>query len=588
MAEAPEPVLQPRRRRLRRVLVWAGSILLLLIVAAFTFVSIYFHRAGPIIQARVVETLSTRFDSRVELASFNVSVFRGFEVSGGGLKLYPNHIEMQQPCLSVEKFSFRTGWRDLFRTPMRVGLVHISGLIINLPPKEQRGNLPKLVDKASFQSNRPDFLRTSVHRGPARLLDTGLDLAPALKRMAYGPGRIEILVDELMIDNATLILGTSHPGRAPLVFDISKLHMNSVGVNQSMQFHAILINPKPVGNIDSSGYFGPYNTETPGDSPVSGIYSFTDADLGTLKGIAGILSSTGKYQGTLNNIAVDGETDTPDFRLDIAGHPVPLHTRFHAIVDGTNGDTRLQPVDATLLHSRILAVGEIVRAPDVPGHNINLDVTVAPGRIEDMLKLGVKTQPPIMTGALTMHTKLHLPPGKESVIEKLHLEGNFKITGAHFTNDKVQAKVDQLSLYGQGRPREVKEGARPNVASDMQGNFALGGSKITIDGLKYTVPGAQVAMNGVYTLDGEQFDFHGVARLDAKVSEMVTGWKSIALRAADSFFSKNGAGTEVPITVTGTRSEPQFGVEVAGFTIGPRSQRRNNQAPAPPPQASPQ
>jgi len=173
----------------------------------------------------------------------------------------------------------------------------------------------------------------------------------------------------------------------------------------------------------------------------------------------------------------------------------------------------------------------------------------------------VKTDPPIMTGALTLHTKFYLPPGKQSVIDKLRLQGHFQISDAHFTNDKVQAKVDELSLRGQGRPKDVKDGVRPNAASEMEGTFALGADKLTITDLDYSVPGAKVAMNGVYSLDGNQFDFHGNARLDAKVSQMVTGWKSLLLKPVDPFFSKNGAGTEVPIQVTGTRSEPHFGLD---------------------------
>ncbi len=116
-----------------------------------------------------------------------------------------------------------------------------------------------------------------------------------------------------------------------------------------MHFDATLVNPKPKGEIQSSGEFGPFHEDSPGDTPVKGDYTFDHADLSTLKGIAGILSSTGQYQGTLDNIVVNGETDTPDFRIRISGHPVPLHTKFHAIVDGTNGDTVLDPVDATIL-----------------------------------------------------------------------------------------------------------------------------------------------------------------------------------------------------------------------------------------------
>jgi hypothetical protein len=42
---------------------------------------------------------------------------------------------------------------------------------------------------------------------------------------------------------------------------------------------------------------------------------------------------------------------------------------------------------------------------------------------------------------------------------------------------------------------------------------------------------------------------------------MTTGWKSILLKPVDPFFSKHGAGTEVPIRITGTESEPHFGLD---------------------------
>jgi hypothetical protein len=551
-AEASSPAAPRRRkRRVWRILGWTAFVLFLLAAAAFITAAIYFRRAEPILRARVIQTLQNRYDSRVELASFGVSVFQGFEVSGGGLKVFPNQLDTQQPLFAVDKFSFRTDWRALLQTPMHIGRVYISGLNINLPPKEQRKNIPKLNNADS------------------------------------GSGKIQILVDELLIDNATLILGTSKPGKVPLDFEISRIRLDSVGAGQPMKFHAILVNPKPVGDIDSSGYFGPFDAHSPGDSPVRGTYTFTHADLGTLKGIAGILSSKGQYSGALNHIVVDGETDTPDFRLTIAEHPVPLHTKFHAIVDGTNGDTYLQPVDAQILNSRIVAIGEVVRAPAGAGHDITLDVTVNPGRIEDMLKLGVKTEPPIMTGGLVLHTKFYLPPGKESVIDKLRLKGNFAISDAHFTNEKVQGKVDELSLRGQGRAQEAKDnseqGVLVNTASEMSGNFTLGADKLTITDLEYIVPGAHVAMNGVYTLDGNQFDFHGTARLDAKVSQMVTGWKSLLLKPVDPFFSKNGAGTEVPIQVTGTRSEPHFGLD-----FGHKDEHKEKSAsPETPPPAQP-
>jgi hypothetical protein len=455
---------------------------------------------------------------------------------------------MPVPLFSVKHFSFHLEWRELFANPIHISRVHIEGLAIHMPPKNERRNMPHLQQPKGA-----------------------------------GPGgrHMSISVGEIQVDDASLVLiptpDPRKPNKVPLDFQISHLTLDSVGPDaagnpQPMKFHAILVNAKPVGNINSTGSFGPYNADSPGDSPVQGTYTFRHADLNTIKGIGGILSSDGRYEGTLNNIVVDGETSTPNFSIDTANHPMSLNTKFHAIVDGTNGDTHLQPVDAWLMHSHIVARGDVVRVPGRKGHNITLDVTVTPARIEDLLQLAVKTVPPVMTGQVTLHTKLTLPPGDLAVSDKLELAGSFHIVNVHFTNEKVQTKVDELSLRGQGKAEEanregkdakdgVLQNGAANVASEMQGNFTLDQSRLMIDGLQYDVPGAQIAMDGIYSLDGEQFNFHGTARLQAKVSQMVTGWKSILLKPVDPFFSKHGAGTEVPIEVTGTRSEPHFGLD---------------------------
>ena len=525
MADSPAPVAHPdkstKKQRSRRVKIWAW-VLLGLGLALFVTLEIVIHRAEPILKARVIDTLSTRFDSRVELDQFHISIWHGLEVSGGGLKLYPNALDAEKPLIAVDKFSFHTSWVKLLRTPMHIGHVHIEGLQLNMPPKQQRKNIPKL--KGGKQH------------------------------------KIKIFVGEMLIDNARLVLGTNKPGKVPLVFDISHAQLDSIGAGQPLKFHALLLNAKPIGDIDSSGYFGPFQEHSPGDTQIKGTYDFTHADLSTTKGIAGTLSSTGKYEGTLNNITVDGETDTPNFSIDVSGHPVPLHTTFHAIVDGTNGDTYLQPVNAEILHSHLVAVGKVISVPG-KGHHIVLDVVVAPASIQDMLQLGVRTEPPVMTGDLKMKTKLDLPPGKLSVADKLRLRGSFEVLNAHFTNDKVQSKIDDLSLRSQGKPKEAKAGNEAPVQSDMKGQFQLANSKLTLTGLVFTVPGTKVTMDGIYSLDGNQFDFHGHARLDAKVSQMVTGWKSLLLKPVDPFLSKNGAGTEVPIKVTGTKSAPKFGLD---------------------------
>jgi hypothetical protein len=315
---------------------------------------------------------------------------------------------------------------------------------------------------------------------------------------------------------------------------------------------------------------GQWVVDDPGETPLAGEYQFKHADLGVFKGIAGILESTGKYEGVLRTLVVDGVTDTPDFRLTNFGTPMPLHTKFHALVDGTNGDTRLQPVDAMLGRSHFTAEGQIVRVLAVTmkngserpgGHDIALTVNVDRARMDDFLKLTSRSGTPLLTGDLTAKSTMEISPGIEPVQERLKLNGSFELENAEFTSDKIQADVGQLSMRGQGRPKDAKIDGGRDVLSAMQSNFKMAGGVIDLPNVQYTVPGAEIDVSGTYGVDKGALDFVGTARMQATVSQIVGGWKGLLLKPADGLFKKNGAGTEVPIHVNGTREDPHFGVD---------------------------
>jgi hypothetical protein len=269
----------------------------------------------------------------------------------------------------------------------------------------------------------------------------------------------------------------------------------------------------------------------------------------------------------LRKIEADGVTNTPDFRLERVSKTsgVPLTTHFHAIVDGTNGDTWLQPVDGMLGHTHILAKGKIVRAEDSTGrkhgHDIVLEVTLDRGRIEDILQISANQDKPFVTGNLTLQTHFHLPPGQESVWEKLQLDGQFHLSQSQFSSDKMQGRIEQLSLRGQGKPDEMKTTDPDSIQSEVQGHFQLGGGTLQLPDLDYRVPGAEIVAHGTYGLQEGTLKFEGDAKLQASISEVVGGWKGFLLKPADRFLRKNGAGTDVPIHVSGTRKDPKFGVD---------------------------
>src|SRR5438552_17988633 len=113
--------------------------------------------------------------------------------------------------------------------------------------------------------------------------------------------------------------------------------MQSIGSGRPAPFHATLINARPTGEIETQGQFGPWNREEPRSTFLSATYTFKNARLADFDGIAGTLSSRGKFGGILERIEADGETDTPDFTVRLSGNPISLHTKYHAIIDGTNG-----------------------------------------------------------------------------------------------------------------------------------------------------------------------------------------------------------------------------------------------------------
>jgi hypothetical protein len=514
--------ISKRRRMWTRVL----ASLLIAVAVLGVIGEVVVHRAAPILKGRVIETLSTRFNSRVKLDGFDVSLAKGIEVSGNGLRIFPEDEVVAagatQPLITLGRFSFHADWKGLFADPMHVGAVHVRGMAIQIPPKEMRAQAPK---------------------GQRHI------------------GKIKIVVDEIVFDDSKLVIGTLKPDKEPLDFEMSRIVMRNVGPTKPWDYDATLVNATPKGDIHATGTFGPWNNDSPGDSSVTGHYTFDHADLNTIKGIGGMLSSVGEFTGQLNDIVVDGMTETPDFSLDTANHAMPLHTKFHAIVDGTNGDTYLQPVEARLGESDFTCNGSVINVKG-KGHIIDLDVTVPNGRIQDFLQLGVKTIPVVMTGRLSMKAKLHIPPGKQSVTRKIGLKGGFTLRQIHFTNPEVQDKVDMLSLRAQGDPKDAKPDAE-DVHSQMMGQFVLGNGKLNFSKLDYALPGATVGLAGEYSLDGDRFEFEGKMRTDAKVSQMVASkWKSILLKPVDPFFKKNGAGAEIPVKISGTKSAPKFGLDL--------------------------
>jgi hypothetical protein len=324
-----------------------------------------------------------------------------------------------------------------------------------------------------------------------------------------------------------------------------------------MRYEARLTNAKPPGEIVSKGSFGPWVAAEPGDSPLNGEYVFENADLGVFTGIAGILTSTGSFHGTLAAINARGEARVPDFRLKLAGNPVPLTTQFEVLVDGTNGNTVLKPVRATLASTRFTTSGAVIKHEGAQRRTISLNVSMPDGAIRDLLRLAAKGLP-VMEGRVMLDTRIDIPPFSGTVRQKLVLDGRFELLDGKFLRSTIQDQIDNLSRRGQGAPANT---AIDEVVSYMGGEFHLQNEALSFRSLAFGVPGAHVQLAGDYNLANDALDLHGNLRLQSKVSGTVSGWKRWALKPLDPFFAKRGAGTFLKIKVDGTSQHPKFGLD---------------------------
>ncbi|HSP06827.1 MAG TPA: hypothetical protein VLR94_06590, partial [Acidobacteriota bacterium] len=358
-------------------------VLLVLFLAGAGLVFLAPKYYKPRLRDQMVFFLEKRFNAEAHLDDVTISLYPEIHITGGRLALRYRGAEELPPLISVDQFSADAPLSALFERQVEITGLSLVNLQITIPPDRSKpGNL------AQAAPNRAE--------------------SGSGQRSA---GEVDFQVDRIVADGATLTILPKNPDKDPLIFELRKLSVYSLARDQPLGFVTLLRNAMPPGWIDSRGQFGPWNSVDPGRTPVRGEYVFRDADLSVFKGISGKLASTGKYHGVLQRIEVNGTTDTPDFAVRTGKHPMHLAVEFSSVVDGTNGDTLLQPVRA-VLGDRTLFVcsGGVYKKNGQKGKTVELDVNMEHGRIEDLLQLVVPGEP-ALAGLIQFRSQFELPPG---------------------------------------------------------------------------------------------------------------------------------------------------------------------------------
>ena len=513
-----------RQSRWGRVALIAAAVVLLL---AAIPIGLCRWRFRP---AMVLQDLRESSGSEVSFRAFHQTVFPfpGCVMEGVAFR---HGTPRNRPLIAIEKLTIRGSYLGLLQT--RVSRITAEGMLVSIP---------------AFGTGEP------FHTTPST-----------------------ITVEEFVANGAAVEFVRHDPGKQPLRFDIHEAVLRNVGPQGPLSYRMKVHNPEPPGEVTVEGKFGPWSKGNAAETPISGEYKFENADLSVYKGIAGKLSSTGKFGGDLGHIDIAGATDTPDFEVESGKHPVRLTTEFSAYVDATHGNTYLKHVTADFWKTHIEAEGSIAKAPGGKEKTALIELRSNDARIEDILRLFVKAHRAPMSGRTTLQGHVEIPPGKEKFLKKVKLRGNFGIGSGTFSKPSTQEGVNKLSAGARGEKDPVDP---ETVLTDLIGQVNLLGGTATFSDLSFSVPGAAARMHGTYNLLNHKIDLHGQLQVDSKISNTEKGPKAFLLKIMEPFFKKKKKGEIVPVRISRTYEHPSFGLDINDKKAQTVAEPKNPPSPA--------
>jgi AsmA-like C-terminal region len=496
------------RNRLRNWLLLGAVALLAILVSGLVLLM----QNWPFTRAQVEKDLGDATFTTVTIESFQQTYFPRPGCIATGVTFRRNQDRRDPPLITVQKLTIQGSFLGLLTK--HLSAIRADGAHLVIPP---------------------------FATGEARLLNIS---------------RLKAVVGELVANGAVLEFTFRDLGKPRLKFDVHEFVLHDLGSNGAMSFQTAVSNPEPPGEVRATGRLGPWRADDPAQTQIVGSYSFRQANLGVFRGIGGILSSDGKFQGMLEHLGVEGSTDIPDFEVTSSAHKVRLSTQFRAFVNATNGGVELREVSAHFGNTTIVSEGSIAAQPGQTGKTASLDMVVKDGRIQDLLLLFVKAQRSPLTGIVSLSANAAIPPEQKPFLQKVKVEADFGIDSGHFTSPNTQQTVDKLSQQAQGEKNEDPE----SVLSDLKGHVVLKDGIANFSSLSFEVPGAIAQMDGTYDLVSERIDLRGILHIQAKLSDATTGIKSFLIKALNPFLKNDHPGAEVPVRITGTYSHPVYRV----------------------------
>src|SRR2546423_10252154 len=308
------PKSSGRTRTKTWLLIFAGALMAVIAVLTITL-----SQKWPFTRKRVVKDLAHATASRVEIRRFQQTYFPHPGCIAEGLTFRRSLDPQTPPLITIRRLIVQGTYTGLLTH--YISVLRAEGMRIIVPPLGSSSSEPQATSAAQQSSNNKP------------------------------------VIGQMLTDDALLEFASRNPHKPPIRFAIHQFSMQNWGTGRAMAFSTSLLSPTPPGEVVAHGNLGPW-IGNPAHAPVTGEYSFRRADLGVFKGIAGVLSSNGKFQGTIEKLSVQGATDVPAFEVTRNHHRVRLTTQFRASVNATNGDVILHDVNAHFWNTDVISQGK--------------------------------------------------------------------------------------------------------------------------------------------------------------------------------------------------------------------------------------
>ena len=499
-----------------------AGILLFLALAGIALVTLALR--WPFTEQSIVDALEERSARSVEITGFRQTYFPPGCIAEGIRFLHREHKD-KPPLITIRKLVIRGSYLGLFRSPTKIDEARAIGLHITIPPRRYDGQRPEVIPLTVRQSGK------------------------------------SVLISQITADQALLEFRGADPGDQTFVVQIHQLALSHVGDKDQFTYRTALSISKPPGEIHATGTFGPWNENDPARTAVSGSYTYTNANLGVFDKLAGTLCSKGSFQGTLAHLRTDGEAHVLNLRIDDARHRVPLRTTFHAVVNGTNGDTYLQSIYAHAWKTNSIFVGSISGNPDSKGKTAVFDFSVRDGRIEDLFRMFVRAIHPPVSGSVNLRCRVRVPEGPGPFLRRLEIRGDFGISGEEFRNPETQSSIDRLGKSAQGETKTELDDDPDRVLSNLVGHVVVRDGVATFTNISFGIPGASAELHGTFGLISKTVELHGKLRTTGSPADATSGFKSFLLRVLTPFLKKKPAVTVLPFQITGTYDHISVGLD---------------------------